>query len=93
MGIDLVEIKKARLFYRNHKKSLASFFSPEEAKYIRRGENPPRTLGFYHGVPLIDQSPSAATPQVFITLYQEPIERESRGDPEELERLVNRHLS
>ena len=44
MGIDLVEIKKARLFYRNHKKSLASFFSPEEAKYIRRGENPPVNL-------------------------------------------------
>ncbi len=57
----------------------------------RRGEDPPRTLGFYHGVPLTDQSPASATPQVFITLYQEPIERESRGNPEKLERLV-RHV-
>lgn len=57
----------------------------------RRGENPPRTLGFYHGVPLTGQSPAWATPQVFITLYQEPIERESRGDPAQLIRLV-RHV-
>ncbi|MBI2095219.1 MAG: 4'-phosphopantetheinyl transferase superfamily protein [Candidatus Omnitrophica bacterium] len=44
LGIDLVEIKKARVFYRNHKKRLRSFFSPEEAEYIRRGEDPPVNL-------------------------------------------------
>ena len=35
VGVDLVELKKARAFYTRHKSRLVSFFHPEELAYIR----------------------------------------------------------
>lgn len=40
LGIDLVEIKKAKEFYREHKTRLGSFFSDEEMAYIRESKKP-----------------------------------------------------
>lgn len=36
LGVDLVEIEKARGFYARHKKRLSTFFSAEEIRFIRR---------------------------------------------------------
>ena len=44
LGIDLIEIKKARRLYRDHKGSLGSFFSPREISYIRTGQRPHENL-------------------------------------------------
>jgi phosphopantetheine--protein transferase-like protein len=38
VGVDLVEIEKARAFYSRHKKRLTSFFSAAEIRFIRRGK-------------------------------------------------------
>jgi phosphopantetheine--protein transferase-like protein len=42
LGVDLVEIEKARGFYERHKNRLASFFSSKEIRYIRRGKTAER---------------------------------------------------
>ena len=44
LGVDLIEIKKARRLYDNHKDSLDSFFSPREISYIRTGQRPHENL-------------------------------------------------
>lgn len=38
LGIDLIELKKAKDFYKRHKSCLKSFFTKEEISYI--GNNP-----------------------------------------------------
>ena len=43
-GVDLIEIKKARRFYKTHKNRLDSFFSPQEIAFIRAGERPHENL-------------------------------------------------
>jgi phosphopantetheine--protein transferase-like protein len=42
LGVDLVEIEKARGFYARHKNRLFAFFSPGEIRYIRRGKTAER---------------------------------------------------
>ncbi len=39
-GIDLIEIKKAKRLYENHKNRLGSFFSLKEISYIKEGLRP-----------------------------------------------------
>lgn len=36
MGVDLIELRKARSFYNEHKERLGHFFSPVELAYIRK---------------------------------------------------------
>ncbi|PIU40431.1 MAG: hypothetical protein COT00_01705 [Candidatus Omnitrophica bacterium CG07_land_8_20_14_0_80_50_8] len=43
-GVDLIEIKKARRFYRSHKDRLNSFFSPREITFIHKNKNPHENL-------------------------------------------------
>ena len=41
LGVDIVELKKAKDFYRRHKKRLGSFFCPAEIRYIQpKSRNP-----------------------------------------------------
>lgn len=40
LGVDLIELKKARSFYREHKDRLGSFFSPKEVVFIRKSRRP-----------------------------------------------------
>ena len=40
LGIDLIEIKKAKRLYEFHKDRLGSFFSPREITYIERSRKP-----------------------------------------------------
>jgi phosphopantetheine--protein transferase-like protein len=40
LGVDLIELKKAKSFYRACKKRLSSFFSDTEIGYIRRSKKP-----------------------------------------------------
>ena len=40
LGIDLIEIKKARRFYRAHEDRLGSLFSKKELRTIRRSKKP-----------------------------------------------------
>ena len=44
MGIDLIEIKKAKRLYRAHKKRLGSFFSLKEITYIEKSAKPHENL-------------------------------------------------
>ena len=44
LGVDLIEIKKAEKFYREHKKSLKPFFSDKEVSYIRSSKKPHEAL-------------------------------------------------
>ena len=44
LGIDLVEIKKAKSFYILHKNRLATFFSGEEISYIEKNKKPYEAL-------------------------------------------------
>ena len=43
-GVDLIEIKKAKRFYKAHKNRLDSFFSLREIAYIKTGERPHENL-------------------------------------------------
>lgn len=40
VGIDLVEIKKAKSFYRAHRKKLRKFLRPEELAVIQKSQRP-----------------------------------------------------
>ena len=40
LGVDLIELKKAKSFYRAYKSRLGSFFSDEEIKVIQRSKKP-----------------------------------------------------
>ena len=40
LGVDLVEIKKAKKFYQTHRHHLVSFFSKTEVSSIRRSKKP-----------------------------------------------------
>ena len=41
LGVDIIELKKAKDFYHRHKKRLGSFFRPAEVRYIQsKGPNP-----------------------------------------------------
>jgi len=44
VGIDLIEFKKAKSFYRAHRDALNSFFSREEAGFIRQSSKPHESL-------------------------------------------------
>jgi len=44
LGVDLIEIDRARSFYRAHKNNLHSFFSPKEISEIRRCRKPHEKL-------------------------------------------------
>ena len=44
IGIDLVEIKRAKLFYKEHKDVLGSFLRKEEARAVRESARPYETL-------------------------------------------------
>jgi phosphopantetheine--protein transferase-like protein len=44
LGIDLIEFKKAKSFYRAHRDALSSFFSIEETGYIRQSPKPHECL-------------------------------------------------
>ena len=45
LGIDLVELKKAKSFYNTHKHRLNSFFSSKEISYIQKALWPHEALG------------------------------------------------
>ena len=40
LGIDLVELRKAQLFYRRHRKQLHSFLTSRETSFIRKNQKP-----------------------------------------------------
>ena len=40
LGIDLIEIKKAKQIYKDHKDRLSSFFSLKEITYIEKSQRP-----------------------------------------------------
>lgn len=40
LGIDLIEIKKAKAFYNKHKNRLSSILSSEEARFVQKGPRP-----------------------------------------------------
>ncbi len=40
IGVDLVELKKAKAFYESHKDNLKSFLTGEEIAYIRKNKDP-----------------------------------------------------
>lgn len=44
LGVDLVEIRKAKSFYRLHQKNLNSFFSAAEIRKIRASKKPHEEL-------------------------------------------------
>jgi len=41
LGVDLIELAKARAFYRRHQRALGSFLTAAEAGYVRRGPEEP----------------------------------------------------
>ena len=45
LGIDLIELKKAKIFYQTHKKRLNSFLSNKEIRYINKSSRPHEALG------------------------------------------------
>ncbi len=45
LGIDLIEIKKAKIFYQIHKDHLNSFFSDKEVHYIQKSNKRAEALG------------------------------------------------
>jgi phosphopantetheine--protein transferase-like protein len=44
LGVDLVEIRKAKSFYQTHRERLNSFFSPKEVRQIRAAGKPHEKL-------------------------------------------------
>jgi phosphopantetheine--protein transferase-like protein len=44
IGVDLVEIKKARSFYARHHRSLADFFSASEIAFLKKSPRPHERL-------------------------------------------------
>lgn len=38
LGVDIVELKKARKFYDRHKERLATYFSGQEIAYVNKGQ-------------------------------------------------------
>ena len=40
LGVDLVEMKKAKVLYQNHRDHLDSFFNPQEISQIRKAAKP-----------------------------------------------------
>ncbi len=44
LGIDAVEFKKARKFYRTHRSRLTEFFSPNEVSYIEKNNKKEENL-------------------------------------------------
>ena len=44
IGVDLIEMKKIKTFYRLHRRRLNSFLKPYEMSLVRRSSNPERTL-------------------------------------------------
>ena len=47
LGIDIVEVKKAKSFYAAHGHNLASLFFPDEVRRIRRSKAPHETLALF----------------------------------------------
>ena len=45
LGVDLIELNKAKFFYRSHKQRLNSLFSGKELSYIRKSKKPYESLG------------------------------------------------
>ena len=43
-GVDLIELQKAKKFYRAHKDGLDSFFNDKEILYIRKSKRPHEAL-------------------------------------------------
>ena len=37
LGVDLIEIQRAKLFYKNHRKNLKSILNQEETEYLESG--------------------------------------------------------
>ena len=44
LGVDLIELQKAKNFYRTHKDGLNSFFNDKEILYIRSSKRPHEAL-------------------------------------------------
>ena len=44
IGVDLIEMKKIKAFYRLHRDRLSSFLKPYEMNLVRRSLSPERTL-------------------------------------------------
>lgn len=44
LGVDLVEYRKAREFYKNHQNRLESFFNSKEIRFISRHRSPYKNL-------------------------------------------------
>lgn len=45
LGVDLIEIREAKNFYRTHKNHLASLFSDKEIRFIQMSKKPHESLG------------------------------------------------